>query len=1003
MYSKHSEESYEERSAYKKDPERDSYKNGEPSSSQTSSQPSDESIAYRGQSLEKEQIEYSERSQLLQEVAHSTSQKMNSSSESGWVNRVEDGNHSQQVWHTDQNFLKESMEKEVQKGDRDVELVGRDRAVRELAGAISENCKDPLQKKFFKAISNGFNPRYYGLSGQGEHLSDLTVESVARMATGGKESEQRIFDALQRGKRPELSDMRKDVGTSLDEIWRRDDVAKMEQITSDEQTSAAEIEERSRTESDNKKPEIRIIEKVDQLSFTKEELKEHLRESREKVEKAESPRGQKEATLEEKLKLQRDKLTDRLQTSPEIYTRDSVSEGLGMMSDLSALDLVEQLPTLEDAEYPVSHSPKNRVEAKKLGEGIKKGVLFGRQIAEQGRHIDFEQGENVKVTDNRLKPEDQLRKVILVSFARETEVEKAIEEANNIKIEGVPFSEALKKTGDGKNVPVFILSGQQILGFHQDGKILPLSGKYWLGTYGGSDDPLVGTPSTDLPPGTYVVDLRKGSSSYGEIFSAPEGHRFGMLSSNTWKSVDDVRASGEYGVYFSMRSPTRVEGFQQDIKEQGLVVLRVPEERNMMPMKVSEKPLIPGGYTTDEAFKIGLALQKAEQYIPEARREAFRNMLYTIPEQLLWALTGSAGLMYGLAKMVAELGEATAIARSSRTQDQIKMAAQRYARVFGDAQAMAAITAATVAATIVLKIGISKVTQARYVRTVRRNLGRAQTERMSIGDVAEGSALEDVTPRVRQPEVRAVSDTQSPGVIVDEGAQGHARTQRATAVLKDATDGQVRAAKGRRPQARQRPLGGDLTPTLKYGERGPRYSNPEPYPHEVLNRLGDDPQTIQQNQYILRKAGFTKEAIKEWIGSLDSQAQQGELYGHSAEQAVSSQVNLEINLIKHMKERYNLSWAEVISELERAGSDFEHVIDSIQLYEENTRFNKYIRQAEINKELPRFATTVESFERGQAIFKDICQRSGSEALKYASDLLDYWSRAGLRYMRRHSL
>jgi hypothetical protein len=890
----------------------------------------------------------------------------------------------------------------MEKLTSDVERVGRDKTVRELAGAIAENCKDPLQKKFFKAISNGFNPRYYGLSGQGEHLSDITVESVARMAAGGKKGEQRIFDALQRGERPELSDMREEVGTSLDEIWRRDDVAKMEQITSDEQTDDAKIEESSRTKSDDKKPEIRIIEKGDHLSFTKEELKEHLRESREKVEEVESPKEQKETTLEEKLKLQRDKLTDRLETSPETFMRDSASEGLGVMSEADTLNLLEQQPVLENVEYPISRTPRNRVEAKRVGEAIKRGVLLGRRSVEQGRRMDFEKGESVNVTDNSLRPEDQLQQVLLVSLTSKTEVERAIEEANKIEINGHLFSELSKKTGGGRNVPVFILSGQQILGFQQDGKILPLSGKYWLGTYGGSDNPLVGAPSTDLPPGTYIIDLRKGSSSYGVIFSAPEGHRYGMLSSNTWKSAEDVRASDEYGVYFSMRSPTRVEGFQQDIKEQGLVVLRVPEERNMMPMKVSEKPLIPGGYTTDEAFKIGLALQQSEQYIPEARREAFRNMLYTIPEQLLMALTGSAGLMYGLANMVKELGEATAIARSSRTKDQIKMAAQRYARVFGDAQVMAAITAATVAATIVLKIGVSKVTHARYVRTVRRNFERAQTERMSIGDVAEGSALKDATPRVRQPEVRAVSDTQSPGVIVDEGAQGHASTQRATAVLKDATDGQVRAAKGRRPQAQQRPPGGDLTPTLRYGERGPRYNNPEPYPLEVLNRLGDEPQTIQQNQYVLRKAGFTKEAVKEWIGSLDSQARQGELYGRSAEQAVSSQVNLEINLIKHMKERYNLSWAEVIGELERAGSDFEHIIDSIQLYEENSRFNKYIRQAEMNKELPRFATTVESFERGQAIFRDICQRSGSEALKYASDLLDYWGRAGLRYMGRRS-
>ena len=80
-----------------------------------------------------------------------------------------------------------------------------------------------------------------------------------------------------------------------------------------------------------------------------------------------------------------------------------------------------------------------------------------------------------------------------------------------------------------------------------------------------------------------------------------------------------------------------------------------------------------------------LALQQAERYIPEARREAFRNMLYTIPEQLYWVFTGPVGLLYGFAHMAKELGEATAIARSARTPDQIKMAAQRYAMVFGDA------------------------------------------------------------------------------------------------------------------------------------------------------------------------------------------------------------------------------------------------------------------------------------------------------------------------------
>ena len=109
---------------------------------------------------------------------------------------------------------------------------------------------------------------------------------------------------------------------------------------------------------------------------------------------------------------------------------------------------------------------------------------------------------------------------------------------------------------------------------------------------------------------------------------------------------------------------------------------------------------------------------------------------------------------------------------------------------------------------------------------------------------------------------------------------------------------------------------------------------------------------------------------------------------------------LQVGPLEEEKEYEIMYW--IACELERAGSDFEHVIDSIQLYEENTRFNKYIRQAEMNKELPRFATTVESFERGQAIFRDICQRSGSEALKYASDLLHYWGRAGLRYIGRHS-
>ena len=122
----------------------------------------------------------------------------------------------------------------------------------------------------------------------------------------------------------------------------------------------------------------------------------------------------------------------------------------------------------------------------------------------------------------------------------------------------------------------------------------------------------------------------------------------------------------------------------------------------------------------------------------------------------------------------------------------------------------------------------------------------------------------------------------------------------------------------------------------------------------------------------------------------------------AADEAISSQVNLEINLIKHMKERYNLTWAEVISELEMLATDQNRVIDGIAFLEEGSRFNKYLKQAELNKELPRFATTVESFERGQAIFRDICQKSWSEGLQYASDLLDGWGRAGLKYMERPS-
>ncbi len=969
-------------------------------SKQGKKQTSNELGFNRKRSLEKKYAHASERKELLSDIGRITSRKMDASSETDRVNWVEDGNRRERVWRTDLNLLKKSLEKGGKKGDLKAELVGRDKATRELAGAIAEACTDPIQKKWYRAIAQGLNPRGYGLRGHGKYLSDGTVESVARMAGSEKAGEQRIFDALQKGERPPLADMRKDVGTALDRMWRREDIDNMERIKTTLEENVVKIMEGDGTGSDDREPEIKIIEKDDPLGFTIEELKDHLKESRKKAEEAESLAEQKDRTLEQKLKLQRDKLTDALSTSPERFMRGPASESLGVISEASTLDLLEKQPSLEDAEYPVSRTPKNQVEAKRVGEAIKRGILFGLQSVERGRRMNFEEGESVNVTDNSLEPQDQLRQVALVSFSRKTEVEKAIGEANEIRINGEPFSEASKKASHGSNIPVFILSGQQILGFSQDGKILPLSSKYWLGSYGGSDDPLVGAPCTDLPPGTYVVDLRKGSRTFGVIFSAPEGHSFGILASNTWKLAEDVKTSGEYGVYFSMRSPTRVEGFQQDIKEQGLIVLRVPDERNMMPMKISEKPLMPGGYTTDEAFKIGLALQQAEQYIPEARRESFRNMLHTVPEQLYWAFTGPVGLLYGLSNMAKELGEATAIARSARTSDQIKMAAQRYARVFGDAQTMATITVLTVAASVALKIGISKVKQARYARTVRKNLERASTEKMAIEDLAEGSALEDVTPRVRKPEVRRPSDTQAPAIIVDEGAQGHGHTQKVTAPLKEATDGQIRAARGRRPHIQERPLGGDLNVTLRYGERGPGL-HIEPYSAELLSRLGEDAHTINGNQYILRKAGFTESYVKQWITALEEQARTRGFDPRSAEQAVHSHITLEANLIKHMKDRYNLSWAEVMSELEMVGNDSEHVITGIQLLEEGSKFREYLQRAQSNKELPQFSETIVHYERGQAIFRDICRRSGAEALKYVTDLLDVWGRAGLRYMGRH--
>lgn len=238
----------------------------------------------RKKSLEKKYTQASEKKELLSEVGRITSRKMDVGIEADRTDRVKEGSPNERVWRTDLSQLRKALEKGDRKGDKNAEQVGRDKATRELAGAIAETCTDPIQKKWYRAISNGLNPREYGM-GHGKFLTDSTVESVARMAGSGKASEQRIFDALQKGERPQLPDLRKEVGTSLDRIWRREDIATMDRIKSNLQPDAMKTMESDRTSSDDRKPEIRIIEKGNQFRFTREDWERFLDQEESKVQK----------------------------------------------------------------------------------------------------------------------------------------------------------------------------------------------------------------------------------------------------------------------------------------------------------------------------------------------------------------------------------------------------------------------------------------------------------------------------------------------------------------------------------------------------------------------------------------------------------------------------------------------------------------------------------------------------------------------------------------------
>lgn len=277
----------------------------------------------------------------------------------------------------------------------------------------------------------------------------------------------------------------------------------------------------------------------------------------------------------------------------------------------------------------------------------------------------------------------------------------------------------------------------------------------------------------------------------------------------------------------------------------------------------------------------------------------------------------------------------------------------------------------------------------RITRTEEYRLGRATTE----------SVMPQEPPR---PERRRPLDTLPPPIVTDSEARWYKHTERQTAPHEQATPRQVGEAKlARAPHARETPPEQAPRVTLGYGEQGPAAGLPH-YSEGLVARLGDTLQTRRHNTSIFQRAGLTEGEVNDWITRLQEKAQSLGLHPQTAEPAVHSHISTDAGLIQHIKDRFGLTWDEVGRELKGTMSREHRTSDmaltpteSLYELESLSRWEKYWSKAKEQN------PGIEGTDRGIKLIKELGKRADLEAKKYVNDLLDRWSRGGLRHLGRY--
>jgi len=274
----------------------------------------------------------------------------------------------------------------------------------------------------------------------------------------------------------------------------------------------------------------------------------------------------------------------------------------------------------------------------------------------------------------------------IVAYGR-TELSKALQDLKPVEIKGKSFLEVARAINKGGDVPIVIVEGQKIFCFDPEGKTLGDLDAYWPGTIG------TGRPATNLDPGTYIID--RGTL---DVYSVPSGEVIGKIHFRYGARASEIIARGEKDLFLASveRAPNRHLAFRDVVKEQRLIVVRVPDEGDMMLME------------SDEGFKVSEAFVRSADYLEEEIAKTIRMVAKHPIMAILTTLTGQAGRALSVAEVAMRLGTATAIARSAETPDAINAAARLYASVFADIGGDLALGALTKGATGAIKAKAAK-------------------------------------------------------------------------------------------------------------------------------------------------------------------------------------------------------------------------------------------------------------------------------------------------------